>query len=406
MVKIDVENLESNKKEYLNSIKDDVIVMLQDLKLSLSHLSDSALIKECDIVKVKIFTREVVNIVVFPKLDSKDFNKPNYIVTVTNYKKGATRLCTIDFDNLISFIDFLLIDKAKTLDNLLTGNPECILDINNSLISKFKLNETELQVLKLGLSYDSDVGPKIRAFFHSKNFTVFCPYCNLARARHSRNNDTGALVESYQLDHFYSQKDHPLLSLSLFNLVPCDSTCNVTNKGKIRFTQDMHLNPYVAGFKRDFVFVPILDENEGQIIEIELKINVERSSQSWKKLIGDCDKINMTKENGNLNVFQILSKYNCEDVYFQMGQLMKTFHRTAKNCGSIKELLELVENNRNDSFQNVLSWYEESARTAFFSKDFGKFAYSKLYRDLLDYVFQSYTEEPHKKVSEILKSNY
>lgn len=66
------------------------------------------------------------------------------------------------------------------------------------------------------------------------NITV-CPYCN-RNFINSRDQLLGA-----QLDHFYNKKTFPFLAVSLYNLIPSCSTCNLA-KG----TKTFHINPFIA----------------------------------------------------------------------------------------------------------------------------------------------------------------
>lgn len=61
-------------------------------------------------------------------------------------------------------------------------------------------------------------------FFKSLKVKV-CPYCNINLLL-SFKKENGQLKSIVQFDHYFPQDKHPLLALSLYNLVPCCSTCN------------------------------------------------------------------------------------------------------------------------------------------------------------------------------------
>jgi hypothetical protein len=55
-----------------------------------------------------------------------------------------------------------------------------------------------------------------------------------------------------QLDHFYSQNQHPYFALSIYNLIPCCSICNTSFKNTEEFTIESHINPFHESF-HDFL---------------------------------------------------------------------------------------------------------------------------------------------------------
>lgn len=60
-----------------------------------------------------------------------------------------------------------------------------------------------------------------------------CPYCNLEYvqiATFSRNYSEGNKFVRPALDHFYPKSKYPFFAISLYNLVPCCTTCNSSIK--------------------------------------------------------------------------------------------------------------------------------------------------------------------------------
>lgn len=407
MVKIQIPDLNKFKIEFLPIVHDSVVSDLALLRLSLSHLNNPNIILDKDIISVKSITKGIVDSIRTPSTPNGTFNKGLYKNAVATYTNGATRLYPINWNNLISLIDYLLDEPNGSLEALLIGDPLDIKITNDNLLNHFGISDSkELNILKGGFNYGGDPGSSVRQFFYSKKSYKFCSYCNMARARHTVNPHTGETADQFHLDHFYSQTDHPLLALSLFNLVPSDSICNVDNKEAKLFSDKMHLNPYVSGFKRDMVFYPILDAFGEKIEEIDLKITADRNSDIWKQLIGDEDHLHDSPIHGNLNIFQIYTKYNCDDLYDQMGRLIKSYIKVAKNERSLKDILDDIETGYKDSYRNFKTWYEDVARTCFHENQFGEHAFSKLHRDMLDFVYNNYPEDFHDEVRQILKDSY
>lgn len=70
-----------------------------------------------------------------------------------------------------------------------------------------------------------------------------CPYCNRSYTFTVINGEVGCRPE---FDHFYCQDNNPYLSLSFYNLVPSCPTCNHKKS-----TEDIYIHPYIEGFENN-----------------------------------------------------------------------------------------------------------------------------------------------------------
>lgn len=406
MIKIQINDIDTFKRDYLLKIKNDIVKRIANLRNSTSHLADPTNINDDEIVDAKHITKNILDLIRNKKIDRKELNKAVYKQTLQNYMVGAT-VETVNWDSLLEFLDYLLDDSNSCLDELLVGAPDSLSTKNTDLLNQFNINsERCIKILKNAFLYDSTIGIKVRQFFHEKNITVFCPYCNISRAFYSANDITGQIADQHQLDHFFDKATYPLLSLSAFNLIPSDSVCNTANKHEVNFSDELHLNPYISGFKNDMKFEPVMNAFGQEVQEIKIKLNVDRHSARWKQLIGNQDDINLAPKHGNINVFQIHKKYNLKSIHDQTSSLIQIFRDLANNEQSLRRILNLIEESQEDNYENFKSWYEKYARAKFHQKDFGKIEYSKLYRDLLDYVFTIYPENFHERVNKILTDSY
>jgi hypothetical protein len=79
-----------------------------------------------------------------------------------------------------------------------------------------------------------------------------CPYCN----RNYTNTVTKGKKKIIRpdFDHFFSQKDHPILALSFYNLIPSCQICNSRLKGPTPFDLDNYFHPYIDGFGDEISF--------------------------------------------------------------------------------------------------------------------------------------------------------
>lgn len=86
-----------------------------------------------------------------------------------------------------------------------------------------------------------------------------CTYCNrnytLTISRDEENNrqNNETRITRPQFDHWFSQSQHPLLALSIYNLIPSCSTCNSDIKGSLEFSLEKHIHPHVP-FKDSYKF--------------------------------------------------------------------------------------------------------------------------------------------------------
>ncbi|MBP1163476.1 hypothetical protein JOE44_000360 [Chryseobacterium sp. PvR013] len=406
MIKIQISDIDTFKSDYLLKIKEDIVKRITNLNYAVSHLRDPDHINDNERSSAKHSTKHIIDLIRDKVIDIKDLKVAEYKNTLLNYKNGGEVMDT-DLEPLSVFLDYLLDDTNDSLKDLLICAPEDLFTNNTKLLDDFNINEEiYIKILKHAFLYDSDIGGKVRQFFHEKNITEFCPYCNISRAFYSVNPVTGKIADQHQLDHFFDKATYPLLSLSLFNLVPSDSVCNTANKHEIHFSDELHLNPYISGFKNDMKFEPLMDEFGKEVLGIDIKLKIDRNSLRWKQLIGDQDEIHLAPKHGNINVFQIHTKYNAKSIYAQTSGLIQMFRDLATNEKSIRDILNSIQEDEQDNYENFKSWYEKYARGRFHQKNFGELEHSKLYRDLLDFVFENYPQNFHESVNDILTNSY
>lgn len=82
-----------------------------------------------------------------------------------------------------------------------------------------------------------------------------CPYCNmsytLCAEEQTGNNQSNSLAK-FQFDHFFDKLDYPMLSMSLYNLIP---SCAVCNNGKSVNQLSLDFHPYHSDIHKQFRFV-------------------------------------------------------------------------------------------------------------------------------------------------------
>jgi hypothetical protein len=121
----------------------------------------------------------------------------------------------------------------------------------NSLPSKYSVfRDHLLNVFGYEKRYRSSV---LRELGNRLNVKT-CPYCNLHYTlciEDFNSKDALELMTKFQFDHFIDKAEYPILSMSLYNLIPSCPTCNM-GKSQEQLTLDFH--PYYSDICKTFKF--------------------------------------------------------------------------------------------------------------------------------------------------------
>jgi len=181
-----------------------------------------------------------------------------------------------------------------------------------------------------------------------------------------------------------------LLCYSMFNLVPGDWNCNSINKGTKPFNGRTHLNPYIDGFGETMKFEPDYDSLSTNMIEIKLTIQPGVSLKRRRQLLGTAMVHDHEADEGNINVFQLVKKYNDPHVKLEAARVHRKFLDTLNNTSSLHGFLDRL--GAGDVYEEYKFWYEEEIRAPFNSRNFNDQRYSKLFRDLHDFILKNDTQ--------------
>ncbi|UVD80101.1 hypothetical protein NWE55_02070 [Myroides albus] len=404
MIKIQINNLQDTKKEFINSIAHLVANRIKILQASLSHLNGESIdFNSAPVTSFKAITKDIV------KITGGSINIQNgqqeYIKAIQDYIGKNNNLMTINIKSLINFCKDLLADNNKKLAKLLTCEPSKLIFLNNKIIHDYDLNSNNhLAIIKLAFDYkrfEKNISSKIRKYFIEKKFVEICPYCNTKKA-HQKTNSSKEIVESFQLDHFYDKAKFPLLSYSLFNLIPSDQTCNAINKKDILFTDEYHLNPYLSGYTESINFEPIGLNTSYEVNKIQLNISENKKTDLYKKINGTNEPLVEKGKEGNLNVFKIRSKH--DDQQYLASRILKTLNATYSNINHINKYLKILTRNLKieDSY---VQWYEKEFNVRFLPSNFNDKAYSKFCRDIHDYYYSNNKKIRNPHIIELPKNS-
>lgn len=384
MIRIQINNVQQKKQEYENALINLAAFRVSVLCQALSHLNGVAVnFSTGDFVSFKAVTKHIINSVGdnFTILNGR----PGYTTSIANYLASANSLGNINIAGLIQLCNALLANNEQQLRNLLTEDANNLLVLNETILNNHVVNTLEnIAIIKLAFDYQNfgEISEPIKTYFRANNFTKFCSYCNIEPVIHQVNL-AGKVVRSYELDHFYDKARYPLLSYSLFNLVPSDHTCNVTNKGVTQFTDDYHLNPHHMGYSHRIGFVPIGLTTTYKVNKIEVRIVEVAGTAMYRKINGNNQPNEELGDLGNLNVFKIRSKY--ENETHRASLVLNTVHKENKHFKHLKKYFNAL--NTLDRQANYIKWYEEELNVRFNSTDFNNNAFSKFCRDIHDHYF-------------------
>lgn len=407
MIKIEIKNPDSLSQDYFKKISPPVIAVLELLNSSLTHMAGPS--KVClpipNFRDVANMTRKLINLLRQNKLSKEKFKREKeYLSTLRSYATRTRKASNANIQNLLDLTVLLLNISNGELEGLLRCAPLDLEKINSHLM-KYVQSEQDKDIIKLAFDYSAlkKISNEIKQFFRSKNLVNYCPYCNQDPAMYSGLTN-GRTVRVHQLDHFYDKSSNPLLSYSIFNLVPGDWNCNSINKHDTHFDKNHHLNPYVAGFGKNMVFIPHYSEFSSEMTKIELYVEDNLSDEIKKRLLGSRLSVDESYKEGNINAFVLDSKYNLLHVREEAARVHRKFLNMFRNRNSLNGFLDkLPVHSAHDKYKFI---YEEEIRSPFESARFNDQRYSKLFRDIHDFILQQDPGSDTKLLKEISEKYY
>lgn len=162
---------------------------------------------------------------------------------------------------------------TSILKKLLISEPKALKRLNDKLMrSLLKLPYSARPNKELLLdifNYEgifNDSGKK-RAFWLAKNIgTNTCVYCNrqyIFTVEKGDGRNPGERIARPVFDHWFPRHEFPLLSISLYNLIPSCPVCNSSAKGSTIFDLNDFIHPYVhEKGKPDITFAAVPADRE------------------------------------------------------------------------------------------------------------------------------------------------
>ena len=171
--------------------------------------------------------------------------------------------------------------QTERLKDLLISEPAALEKLEQDIKAEFdKLPQDERpsgeELLKI-MGYEEvfNSSSKSKAFWLAKTVGKnTCVYCNRQYVFTVERGD--GLVKEDRIarpvfDHWFAKSKHPLLSLSLFNLIPSCHICNSSVKGNDEYALDTHVHPYVyEDGHPDFTFKVVASAKKKVMWEVKL----------------------------------------------------------------------------------------------------------------------------------------
>lgn len=188
---------------------------------------------------------------------------------------------------------------------------------NDSANAIFNKYNSTLSNLRKVFDYDGQISSnKSRAYkltLEQGHHT--CTYCNRQYVITVGGANDDSRITRPELDHWYSKELFPLMSLSIYNLIPSCSICNSSIKGNTIFRTSTHVHPY-------------LETKDEPAFSFRYKLT---SDHKWTVVL---DNLNQKEKN-------MVDAFKLEDLYSYHGEL------------EVKDIL-LFKYQNSDSYLKIL----------------------------------------------------
>lgn len=309
MIKIEVDNIEEIKKAHLDGLKFIIESRLKfyllafkiinrDTTVSLKDLNDFSNLqtetKTALLQRLCAKSKKICKKIDYNKIQNRRILKNDFYLMRVNF---------------ISLINNLL--SSNIIKEILISEPQQLLNINGILIPNLT---PEIKYFLEGIFnygyFSNKDSISYSAYELTENLKVnTCCYCNRSFTNTIKSK-AGKKIIRPCLDHYFSQKQYPLLSLSLFNLIPSCYHCNSQLKHDKEFTLTDNIHPWIEGFDDDVTFDYKqkgfhTDKLHPSNYEIVIRRNMLISNPKYLKVFGD----SINQNAGNARIFQIQEVY-------------------------------------------------------------------------------------------------
>lgn len=271
-------------------------------------------------------------------------------------------------NNLPFTLRQIVVGKFSTLIRVYNKFDEIMSDLEVNTQNDIKTYLRDEVFKYKGSIHDKDIAPFFRKYASELKIHT-CHYCDMAYINVYKYEDDNEKVEKshFDLDHVIERSSCPLLSLSLFNLVPSCQVCNSRIKYQKGLSKDKYLlnkfSPTSSGFSFD----------ESVVIELypkEEKIKPYMSNRDAYQIHFNCQKDEDYKE------------------YVKTLHLQERYEYHKVEALRLKDLQEKYPPANIEYISNLLGIPREEVKEDLFGEKFADKehrCFKKLRRDILKY---------------------
>ena len=249
-----------------------------------------------------------------PKAYEQDYLNLMKVDLIKRIKNGVTKNKNkVRFSSKVQDILIPGLSKGKPdyhrIERLLIAEPLELKDLNDTLQEEFnKLSLSErpqnIDIENIfnytGIMNSSD---KRKAYKISRMIGAnTCPYCNrqytftIVESSENESGKEGKIARP-AFDHWFPKSSYPLMSISLYNLIPSCTVCNSSAKG----STDVNLNDYIH---------PYLHKSSHP----QIKFTAVPATSSDRKWSIKIDRPNNSPEDRTIKLFELDDVYRYHDL--------------------------------------------------------------------------------------------
>ena len=168
------------------------------------------------------------------------------------------------------------------VETLLIGEPSRLFQLNNQIKGEINLvkdrpSDCDLEVI---FDYDGIFNSTSKSKAYNLSLKIganTCCYCNRQytfTVVTNGNNNSNDRITRPAFDHWFPKSKFPLLSISLYNLIPSCTICNSSAKGSQNVDLENFIHPYDTTHSKpkiEFMAVPSTEDGKRWTIKIDRK---------------------------------------------------------------------------------------------------------------------------------------
>jgi hypothetical protein len=376
MIKIEIDNIETIKREYFDGIKK-LILDRVNFYLAVFKVIDRQAGFTINTIlnygqlggKTKTACLKII------ARSQKSFTNRNHYGRLRNQNSLSVHF----YNQRAGYINLLtVLSDENNLRALILAEVNDLVSTNNSYYQAWFTGETKHLINEI-IPYDEFIKKETipyNAYDLTDNLKVnVCAYCNRVYTNTviGRGRD---LIIRPTFDHYFHQSQYPLLALSFYNLIPACNYCNSNLKRQIPFTLHLHMHPYLEGFGKDATFDYLQigfhsEKSDPRNYRVLLNDNITYPNMKHPRMFGNT----ANPDTGNVNVFKLREVYQGHaDVVGEL--IVKSDKLSPYYAGNIIKMLTNLGASKKEFYRYYFGNYLDE-------KEFNKRPLAKLTKDIV-----------------------